>query len=81
MHAAPPPQLVEEIQQKCGVNGPFGFYGNERNNQRLDSCVIWSANLYEDFVGAELFAWLGGIWAAGKTDSACVTASGSYIGP
>jgi hypothetical protein len=52
-----PPQLIEEIQQKCGVNGPFGFYGNERNNQRLDSCAIRSADLYQDFV-AELFAWL-----------------------
>jgi hypothetical protein len=37
----------------------FGFYGNERNNHRLDSCVIRSADLYQDFV-AELFAWLEG---------------------
>jgi hypothetical protein len=56
---SPPPQLIEEIRQKCGVDGPFGLYGNERNKQRLDSCVIRSADLYQDFV-AELFGWLEG---------------------
>jgi hypothetical protein len=69
-----PPQLIEEIQQKCGVNGPFGFYGNERNNQRLDSCVIRSADLYQDFVAASSSPGWRGIWAVGETHSVCVTA-------
>jgi hypothetical protein len=77
---SPPPRLIEEIQQKCGVNGPFGFYGNEHNNQRLDSCVIRSADLYQDFVAElllpltgldfrRLAAWEGRILAHGEEES------------